>query len=97
MERSSERVRSKLQSDGPGEFTGPPVKSFIECNNKQKRLVCYHKLFRFLYGIGITGVRIELPPCCVLRIQNEYRDLRHPACAEEGFVEGSFDDGLINP
>ena len=38
MERSSERVRSKLQSDGPGEFTGPPVKSFIECNNKAKNL-----------------------------------------------------------
>ena len=97
MRRSSDRVKTKLPSDGPGEFTGPAVKSFNACNSKQKRIVCYHKLFRFLYGIGITGVRIALPSCCVLRIQNEYRDPLHPACAEEGFVQDSFDDGLINP
>ena len=96
MRRSSYRVRTKLECDAPGEFTGPAVKSLEACNSKQKRLVCYHKLFRFLYGIGISRVTIALPSCCVLRIQNEYRDPLHPACEEEGFVDDSFDDGLIN-
>ena len=36
MRRSSNRVRTKLQIDGPGEFTGPQVKSFNACNSKQK-------------------------------------------------------------
>ena len=94
MIRSRSRLKSKLPRDGVGEFNGPAPKTFEECNNVQKRLVCYHNLYRFFYGIGISGVRIALPSCCVLRVQNEYSDPLNPPTEEEGFIEDSFVDGL---
>jgi len=74
MSRSKNRVKTKLPSDGPSEYNGPPVKTFDECNSIQKRLVIYHKLYQWLYGLGRKGVRIPLPSCCVLRIQCAYSD-----------------------
>ena len=50
---------------------------------------------RFLYGVGIAGVRIPLPSCCVLRIQTAYPYALDPP-NEEGFIEDSFVDGLKN-
>ena len=97
MERSSARIRTRLQTDGPGEYSGPPPTTFEECSNIQKRLICYYKIFRFLYGVGHAGVRIALPSCCVLRIQNCYPDPQHPPTFEEGFIDASFQDGLFNP
>ena len=85
MTRASNRVLTKLPSDEPGEYIGPPVVCFEECSNAQKRLVLYYKLFRFLYGIGLRGVRITLPSCCVLRIQAEYPDDNEPASIEEHY------------
>ena len=96
MIRSSSRLKSKLPTDGVGEFNGPAPKTFDDCSNVQKRLVCYHNIFRFLYGVGIAGVRIPLPSCCVLRIQTEYPDALNPPNEEEGFIEDSFVDGLKN-
>ena len=49
----------------------------------------------FLYGVGRTGIRIPLPSCCVLRIQNEYRDQDNPATAEEGIIEDTVETGLV--
>ena len=96
MARSRERIKSKLTGDAVGEYSGPPVDTFDACTNVQKRLVCYHKLYRYLYGVGIAGVRVALPSCCVLRIQNEYRDLENPACHEESYIEDTFKDGLYD-
>ena len=96
MIRSCWRVKSKLSTDGVGEFNGPPVEEFEDCSNVQKRLICYHKLFRFLYGIGRVGVRVPLPSCCVLRIQNQYPDPIHPATIDEAFIEDVFSDGLVD-
>ena len=96
MERSRNRVKSKLSTDGLGEFNGPPIETFENCSNAQKRLVCYYKLYRFLYGIGRLGVRVALPSCCVLRIQNQYPDEVEPAMIDEGFVEDVFRDGLCD-
>ena len=94
MERSRNRVKSKLATDRLGEFNGPPIEKFENCSSAQKRLVCYYKLYRFLYGNGRLGVRVALPSCCVLRIQNEYPDVEEPATIDEGFVEDVFRDGL---
>ena len=69
MNRSRNRVRTKLPTDGPGQYSGPSITVFSECSMAQKRLVLYHKLYRFLYGIGRTGVRVALPACYILRIQ----------------------------
>ena len=96
MIQSSFRIKGKLPTDGPAEYTGPSPTRFEDCTNKQKRLVLYHKLFRFLYGVGHAGVRIALPACCVLRIQNAYPDPLDPATFEEGFIEDSFQDGLTD-
>ena len=79
MNRSRNRVRTKLPTDGPGQYSGPPNTVFSECSMRQKRLVLYHKLYRFLYGIGRTGVRVVLPACCILRIQITYTDPEVPA------------------
>ena len=94
MNRSRNRLKTKVSTDGPGEYSGPPVTNFSDCSMKQKRLVLYHKLYRFLYGIGRTGVRIALPACCILRIQLTYSDPKIPATIDEGFVEDTFDNGL---
>ena len=96
MIRSSSRIRSKLPSDGIGEYSGASIETFEECTNKQKRLVCYHKLYRFLYGVGRYGVRVALPSCCVLRIQNQFPDPEDPADIDEGFIEATFSDGLFD-
>ena len=85
MFRSQNRLKTKLPTDGPLQYSGPPVTVSELCTNKQKRLVLYHKLFRFLYGYGQHGVRVVLPTCCVLRIQNTYRDANNPADIEENF------------
>ena len=47
MERSRNRVKSKLATDRLGEFNGPPIEKFENCISAKKRLVCYHKLYRF--------------------------------------------------
>ena len=94
MLRSIGRIKGKLPTDGPDEYSGPSPTLFNDCTNKQKGLGCYYKVFRFLYGVGHSGVRIALPACCVLRIQNAYADPEEPATFEEGFIEGSFQDGL---
>merc|ERR1719397_2361185 len=85
MFRSQNRITTKLPIDGPDEYTGPPVTISQKLTNKQKRLILYHKLFRYLYGVGQQGVRVVLPTCCVLRIQNTYRDSNNPADIEENF------------
>ena len=95
MKRSAKRVRIQLQTDAKGEYSGDAVSTFEDCNNRQKRLVLYHKLYFFLYGVGRTGIRIPLPSCCVLRIQNEYRDQDNPATAEEGIIEDTVETGLV--
>ena len=94
MRRSRNRIRQKRPTDGPGEYTGDPVATWNLCNPKQKRLVCYHKLFQFLYGIGRRGVRIVLPSCCVLRIQTEHADVNYPADLEEGQIHDSVENAL---
>ena len=96
MRHSKDRQKTKLDTDGPGQYTGPPVTSSYECSMAQKRLVLYHKLFRFLYGFGRKGVRIALPACCVLRIRNSYSDPAAPATMEESFIEDTFENGLSN-
>ena len=89
MMMSKDRVKTKLKSDGPGEYNGPSVEKFDRCSKRQKRIVCYYKLFRFLYGYGLHGVRITLPSCCVLRIQTEYPgDNIEPADIEEHHIIG---------
>ena len=85
MIRSQNRLRTKLPSDERLQYSGPPVTVTDNCTNRQKRLVLYHKLFRFLYGVGQHGVRVVLPSCCVLRIQNTYKDANNPADIEENF------------
>ena len=40
MERSSGRIKVKLPTDGPGEYSGLPPSSFQNCTNAQKRIVC---------------------------------------------------------
>ena len=96
MRRSANRVRTKLQHDKNGEYTGHSITDFANCSNPQKRLVLYHKLFHFLYGIGRKGVRIVLPSCCVLRIQNEFSDPAEPATIEESFIQDTVVNGLLD-
>ena len=96
MARSSNRLKTKPINQDTGEYCGPSVDNFESCTNVQKRIVCYHKLYRFLYGVGITGVRVALPACCVLRIQNQYPDPLNPACRDESYIEATFLDGLQN-
>ena len=94
MRRSKNRLKTKLPGDGPGKYSGHSVAPFAECSMAQKMLVLYHKLFRFLYRYGRKGVRIALPACCVLRIQNSYSDPIEAATMEESFIEDTFDNGL---
>ena len=94
MLHSKDRLKTKLSIDGPGQYSGPSVTTFAECSMVQKRLVLYHKLFRFLYGFGRRGVRVALPACCVLRIQNAYSDPAEPATIEEIFIEHTFENCL---
>ena len=57
-------ARDRISSAGP----------WSSLTNRQKRLVLYLKLFRFLYGFGRSGVRIPLPRCLVARIRRMYPD-----------------------
>ena len=93
--RSANRVKTKLPQDKKYEYTGESVTDFVNCSNRQKRLVLYHKLFYFLYGVGRKGVRIVLLSCCVSRIQYEFPDPAEPANIEEScFIENTFGNGL---
>ena len=47
MKRPANMLRIKLQSDEKGEYSGDAVSIFEDCNNRQKRLVLYHKLYFF--------------------------------------------------
>ena len=96
MARSSNRLKTKPINQDTGEYCGPSVDNFESCTNVQKRIVCYHKLYRFLYGVGITGDRVAPPASCVLRIKNQYSDPLNPACREESYIEATFQDGLQN-
>jgi len=87
LKRSKNRVRTKIETDGPDEYSGPPVQSPSNLNAKQSRLVLYHKLFRYLYGEGRRGVRVILPSCCVTVIQQNFSDNQYPASAEESTFE----------
>ena len=64
QEEVDEAARDRIDSNAP----------FSQLTNRQKRLVLYLKLFRFLYGIGRSGVRIPLPRCLVARIRRLYHD-----------------------
>ena len=57
-----------------------------DCNDRQKRLVLYHKVFRLLYKIGKKGVRVRLPSCVVRRIKRRWK---HHIVPDEGVVESS--------
>ena len=48
--------------------------SWDDCNNNQKRLVLYYQCFRYFFGVGRSGVRVELPPCIVCSIRMRYAD-----------------------
>lgn len=60
MRRSARRV---LDNEGNS------VETWADCNNAQKRIVLYHKTYRFLYGVGRHGIRVKLPSCIVNRIK----------------------------
>ena len=47
MIRSANRVKTKLPQDKKYEYTGESVTDFVNCSNRQKRVVLYHKLFHF--------------------------------------------------
>ena len=94
MFRSRNRLKTKLPTDGPGQYTGPSITEFQICTNHQKRLVLYHKLYRFLYGVGRKGVRVVLPSCCIMRIQNTWPDPAAPATIDESFIEDTIDNGI---
>ena len=51
--------------------TAPPA-SVAAMTNPQKRMVCYRKLFRLLFGIGQVGYQVVLPSCCRAPINNLY-------------------------
>ena len=51
--------------------TGPPA-SVAVMTNRQKRALCYRKLFRLLYGVGQQGNKVPLPSCCRVPINNTY-------------------------
>jgi len=78
LERSRSRIRN-LNSNPP---TYP--ETWNDCNDRQKRLVLYHKVFRLLYKIGKRGVRVRLPSCIVGRIKRRWK---YNIVADEGVVE----------
>ena len=96
MVRSANRVKTKLPHDKNGEYTRDSITDSENCSSRQKRLVLYHKLYHFLYGIGRKSVRIVLPSCCVLRIQTEFPDPVEPAFIEESFIEDTVVNGLVD-
>ena len=51
--------------------TAPPA-SVAVMTNKQKRMVCYRKLFRLRRGIGRQGQKEAQPSCCRVPIDNQY-------------------------
>ena len=69
MIRSCWRVKSKLSTDGVGEFNGPPVEEFEDCSNVQKRLICYHKSFGFFMVLGVLVLGCHFHPV----VYSEYK------------------------
>ena len=59
--------------------TTPPPASVAVMTNRQKRMVCYRKLFRLRVGIGRQGHKVPQPSCCRAPIDNQYpRAAGHP-------------------
>ena len=69
MKRSARRILGE---------NGKPVKLWKNTNCVQKRIICYHKCFNFLYGVGKRGIRVKLPSCLVALIK-----IKHPGGPEE--------------
>jgi len=46
--------------------------SLEECSDKQKRLICYLKVFRFFYEYGEKGNQIPHPTCIVMKIRKTW-------------------------
>ena len=78
LERSRSRIRN-LNSNPP---TYP--ETWNDCNDRQKRLVLYYKVFRLLYKIGKRGTCFRLPSCIVHRIKRRWK---YHITADEGVVE----------
>ena len=53
--------------------TGAPD-SLDNCNPAQKRLICYKKIFMMVYGIGQTGVKVQMPSCIRRLVDSTYPD-----------------------
>ena len=47
------------------------------CTGRQKRLVSYYKVFRYIFGKGTHGVRRKLPACVCNVVQRWYPDDKH--------------------
>ena len=63
MKRSAKRILGENDK---------PVKLWSSTNNVQKRIICYHKCFYFLYGVGKRGIRVKLPSCLAVLIKMKY-------------------------
>ena len=57
--------------------------------NKQKRIVIYHKIYRFLYPKVRGGKRVVLPSCVVAKVRTAYPDKQYEE-EEDIQVPGNF-------
>ena len=78
--------------------TSAPLTKYAvrNCTGRQKRLVSYYKVFRYIFGKGTHGVRRKLPACVCNVVQRWYPDDKHDEeyqrQIEAGEVEYNLDD-----
>ena len=65
LDKNGERKTNELP---PSDFNSPKM------TNRKKRLVVYHKIYRFLYPKQKGGKRVVLPSCCVGKVRATYPD-----------------------
>jgi len=72
---SKDRIR-KLDKNGKKMYNVDPPTDFLSelMNNRKKRIVVYHKVYRWLYPKVKSGPRVILPSCVVGKVRTTYPD-----------------------